>query len=540
MTTSSRPENTQHYKVQKPVILVVMDGVGISQLDHGNVVKHGHLPHLRKLMAEAPFRTLKAHGTAVGLPTDGDMGNSEVGHNALGSGQIYAQGARLVNEAIESGRIFQTETWHKLVETGKTHTLHFMGLLSDGNVHSHINQLKALVAQAKKDGVRQVALHALLDGRDVEAQSAHIYIKDMEDFFADLNDTDFFAYIASGGGRMQITMDRYEANWPMVAAGWEVHVHGEGPKFPSALAAIDHYRAENPAVSDQDLGSFVVTNPQIPQMGMQDGDGVLFFNFRGDRALEISRAFDAGDDFPGFNRGRRPDVFYAGMLEYDGDLHIPKHYLVNPPQIHNCLTEELIKHGLNEYAVSETQKFGHMTYFWNGNRLEPFSEELETWEEIPSDVLSFDLKPWMKAYEITEALIQAMASGQYDFIRANYPNGDMVGHTGNYQAALIAIETVDLCLGRLVEAVDRYGYTLVLLADHGNCEEMCQNDPAVEPCRPKTSHTLSPVPCVIYGREDVEMLEEGDYGLANVASTIAALLDIPPHAAWEAPIIRIK
>lgn len=521
-----------------PVLLIVMDGVGWTPVDHGNVLLHSEIRHLKTLSETAPFRTLRAHGTAVGLPSDSDMGNSEVGHNALGSGQIYAQGAKLVNEAIASGRIFAGDSWKMLVQAARGHTLHLLGLLSDGNVHSHIDHLKALIQGARAAGIGHVAVHALTDGRDVEAQSADRYVKDLEDFMDDLNDASFRAEIASGGGRMLITMDRYEADWGMVEKGWHTHVLGDAPQFASALEAITAARKADPELSDQYLPPFVVARDGKPVAPVQDGDAVLLFNFRGDRALEISRAFEGGPDFDRFDRVRVPRIAYAGMLEYDGDLHIPAHYLVAPPQIHNTLTEELIRHGMKEYAITETQKFGHVTYFWNGNRLEPFSEELETWEEIPSDTVTFDQKPWMKAYEITEKIISAMRSGQYDFIRANYANGDMVGHTGNYQAATIAIETVDLCLGRLLPVIEECGYTLVLLADHGNCDEMYQTERtgAAEPA-PKTSHTLAPVPFVIYGREGIRLKDDPSFGLANVAATVCELLGAAPNPAWEPSIL---
>lgn len=522
----------------KPLALIVLDGVGLSSKNHGNVVKNAYLPNLRRLWANYPHRELKAHGTAVGLPTDKDMGNSEVGHNALGSGQIYAQGALLVNQAIASGEIFQGECWRNLVKQAQGHTLHLMGLLSDGNVHSHIDHLKVLLRRAKEEGIKRVAVHALLDGRDVDAQSADRYVLDLEAEMAKLNDNSFASFIASGGGRMYITMDRYEADWEMVKRGWDTHVKGLAPQFDSALAAIEHYRQKDPKISDQYLGSFVIVKDGKPIGTIENGDAVLFFNFRGDRALEISRAFEADESFTAFERGEVPQVFYAGMLEYDGDIHIPNNYLVPPPRITNCLSEEMIKHGLRQFAVSETQKYGHVTYFWNGNRLEPLSQDLETWHEIPSDLIDFAKKPWMKAFEISEAIIEAMRSKEYDFIRANFANGDMVGHTGNYQAALIALETVDMCVGRLVEAADKYGFQLMILADHGNCDEMCHNDPSQKPCRMKTSHTLSPVPFILYGTDKVKLSDKPNLGLANIAATVADLLGFAPHPDWEESILQ--
>ena len=455
---------------RKPLVLVVMDGVGLTDKDNGNAVKHAYTPNLDALMATCPNTKIKAHGTAVGLPSDADMGNSEVGHNALGCGQIYSQGAKLVNESIETGAIYTSDTWKELIANAKGHTLHFLGLLSDGNVHSHIDHLKAMIREAKKEGVERVRLHVLLDGRDVPETSALIYVEEIENLLAELSDGTFDAKIASGGGRMVITMDRYEANWNMVEKGWHIHVLGEGRQFASTKEAIETYRDELHC-SDQDLPGFVIAENGQPVGTIEDGDSVILFNFRGDRAIEISKAFEMAN-FDAFDRVRFPKVVYAGMLQYDGDLHIPEKFLVTPPHITNTLSEYLVKKGIRSYAISETQKFGHVTYFWNGNRSEKFDEKLETWVEIPSDVVPFEQRPWMKGAEISDELIKAIESGDYDFYRVNYPNGDMVGHTGNYEATIIGMETVDLCLKRLMDACDKAGAIMIVTADHGNADEM--------------------------------------------------------------------
>ena len=516
---------------RKPIVLVVMDGVGKTEKDlgGGNMVLHAHTPTLDEMMRVFPNNTIQAHGTAVGLPSDDDMGNSEVGHNALGCGQIYAQGAKLVNESIESGKLFESATWQEL--TGncvkKASTLHFIGLLSDGNVHSNISHLKALIADAKKQGVREVRVHALLDGRDVPATSALQYVDDIEAFMASLNDDNFHACIASGGGRMKVTMDRYQANWGMVALGWKTHVKGEGRQFASAREAVETYRAETGAI-DQDLPAFVIAKDGKPLGPIQDGDSVVLFNFRGDRALELSMAFDY-DDFDHFERDPHPDVLYAGMLQYDGDLKLPQRFLVSPPSIRNTLSEVLVAAGIPQYAVSETQKYGHVTYFWNGNRSEKFSEELEDFEEVPSDVRSFDEAPWMKAAEVTDKVIAAIESGKYGFIRCNYPNGDMVGHTGNMDATRIAVESVDLELRRVWEACKAHGCTLLVTADHGNSDEMLQKakDGSLQP---KTAHSLNPVPFIVC--EEGCELKEGKFGLANVAPTVLQLMGLKAPDCW--------
>ena len=514
-----------------------MDGVGFSKTGLGDAVGNANTPTLDKLFATCPHTRLKAHGAAVGLPGDDDMGNSEVGHNALGCGQIYSQGAKLVNESIESGKLFENEVWKRIVANcvGKSSTLHFIGLLSDGNVHSNVSHLFAMLKKAKSEGVKKARVHILLDGRDVPATSALIYVEQLENVLAELSDAGFDGKIASGGGRMKVTMDRYKADWNMVKLGWETHVRGEGRQFASAAEAIETYRAENEGVIDQDLPAFVIADNGEPVGRITDGDAVILFNFRGDRAIEISMAFD-DEDFTAFDRGARPDVIYAGMLQYDGDLELPKNYLVNPPEIKDTLSELLVAHGLNQYAVSETQKYGHVTYFWNGNRSGKTSEELETFEEIPSDKVSFDERPWMKSAEVTDAMIAALKSGKYDFLRCNYPNGDMVGHTGSYDAALIAVESVDIGLARLIKAVDEAGAILLVTADHGNADEMLEKNKKGE-LQVRTAHSLNPVPFIIYDTQAEHKIIDGEYGLANVAPTIAKLLGLTPPASWQPSMI---
>lgn len=522
--------------MKKQVVLVVMDGVGKSKTGLGDAVTMANTPTLDKLLAECPHTYIKAHGTAVGLPSDDDMGNSEVGHNALGCGQVYSQGAKLVEEAIESGDIFKSAAWRELssncVANGSV--MHFIGLLSDGNVHSNISHLIALIKGAKADGIKKVRVHALLDGRDVPATSALVYVDELEKACAELNDATFDARIASGGGRMKITMDRYFANWDMVKAGFYTHVYGAGRGFASATEAIETFRKENEGVIDQDLPAFVIVEDGKPVGAMSDGDSVVLFNFRGDRAIELSMAFD-NDDFSAFDRGEMPEVLYAGMLQYDGDLKLPKRFLVEPPKIKYTLSEFLSDRGVNEYAVSETQKYGHVTYFWNGNRSEKFSETLETWVEIPSDKVSFDERPWMKSAEVTDAVIEAVESGKYSFIRCNYPNGDMVGHTGNLDATIIGVEAVDLGLARLLPVIEKNGAVLIVTADHGNADEMLEKNKKGA-VAVRTAHSLNPVPFIVFNA-DVE-IAEGEFGLSGVAGCVAKLLGFEPDPHWDKAIIK--
>ena len=520
--------------MNKPIVLVIMDGVGKGDGGAGDAVAQAKTPTLDHLLATCPHTYLKAHGTAVGLPSDDDMGNSEVGHNALGCGQVYSQGAKLVGESIENGTLFASETWCDLVENAKAgHAFHFLGLLSDGNVHSNISHLIALLRNAKAAGVKKAYCHILLDGRDVPATSALEYVQQLEDVLAELSTEGCDYAIASGGGRMQITMDRYEANWGMVEKGWRTHVQGQGRMFTSAKEAIETYRAET-GVIDQDLPAFVVARNGEPVAKIANGDSVVLFNFRGDRAQEISLAFDR-KDFDKFDRGDYTGVKFAGMLQYDGDLNIPEHYLVQPPVITNTLTEVLCKAGIHEYALSETQKFGHVTYFWNGNRSGKVDESLEVYEEIPSDVIPFEQAPAMKSKEITEKMVENMASGKFQFLRCNFPNGDMVGHTGVLDAVIYSMECVDNGLKAIIEAADKYGYTVLITADHGNADQMTETKKGKTSVR--TAHSLNPVPFIIYDKDHDWKIKDGSFGLANVAPTVVKMMDLTAPDCWEQSMV---
>ena len=523
-----------------PVLLAILDGVGFGKYPDGDAVKLARTPVLDALMKDCPFTKLKAHGTAVGMPSDEDMGNSEVGHNAIGCGRVFAQGAKLVEEAVNSKKLFEGEVWKKLIDNVKSRnsTLHFLGLFSDGNVHSNINHLKAMIEEAKKAGVKRVRIHVLLDGRDVPETSALDYIDPFEAFLAGLNNGGFDARIASGGGRMVITMDRYNANWDMVRKGWEIHVHGNGDMFKTAHEAVETLRERTRAI-DQDLPPFVISDDgKTPVGAMKDGDSVIYFNFRGDRGLEITKAFEA-DTLAEFDRGFRPDVMYAGMMEYDGDLHAPKLYLVTPPEIDRTMDEYLCATGVSQLAISETQKYGHVTYFFNGNRSGRFSDTLDDYEEIPSDIVPFEQRPWMKCAQITDRVVEAIGSGKYGMIRLNFPNGDMVGHTGNMEAVIVAMESLDLCLARIRSAIEAAGGILVISADHGNADDMLEHDKKGNvkldkngvPAR-KTSHSLNPVPCIVFDPESKgeykRELREG-LGISSLAATCIELLG------YEAP-----
>ncbi len=548
-------KSAQFAGVPGPVVIIVMDGYGLPKSEAGSAIAAARKPTLDRLFASYPNIRLRAHGTAVGMPSDEDMGNSEVGHNAIGAGQVYAQGAALVANAIASGDIWRGEAWQQIVAGARNGTLHFIGLFSDGNVHSHIDHLKAMVVQAKAEGLKRVRIHALLDGRDVPETSALEYVVPFEAFLAEVSADGFDARIASGGGRQNITMDRYDANWAMVEAGWHVHVLGEGPQFASATEAVKALREQNPGTIDQDLPPFVIADPVQsgkPVGTIEDGDSVVFYNFRGDRAIEITRAFvEAG--FDKFDRVRVPQVTYAGMLQYDGDLKLPERFLVAPPAIQNTMGEWFAKSGVAQYACSETQKFGHVTYFWNGNRSNRFDGE--TWEEVPSDVVPFEQRPWMKAAEITDAMIAALQSGKYKVLRCNYANGDMVGHTGNFRAATMAVEAVDLALSRLLPAIDAAGGVALITADHGNADEMYELDKKTkQPAqnrdgsfKAKTAHTLNPVPLILYdnvsagkGGGRLALQQTDRAGLSNLAATTASLIGLEKHASWDDSLLVVK
>lgn len=535
-----------------PVLLVIMDGVGYGKYEQGDAVASSLTPYLDDFHAHCPVVPLKAHGKAVGLPSDADMGNSEVGHNAIGAGRVFAQGAKLVSNAIATGAMFEGDTWKEVTANvrEKDSVLHFLGLFSDGNVHSHIDHLKAMLVKAAKDeGVTKARIHILLDGRDVGETSALEYVDPFEAFLTELNNAQGVDFrIASGGGRMNITMDRYGADWSMVERGWQTHVKGEGPQYASAREAIENIRNETGAI-DQDLGPFVIAENGQPVGQVRDGDSVVFFNFRGDRAQEITAAFEK-DELPQFDRGDRPDVCYAGMMEYDGDLHVPKKYLVAPPSIDRTVGQYLCASGVRSMAISETQKYGHVTYFYNGNNSGYIDESLEKYIEVPSDILPFEQRPWMKAAEITDEVLKAIKGGQFDFIRLNFANGDMVGHTGVYQAVQIAVETVDLQIGRLKKAIDVAGGVMVISADHGNADDMYEHDKKTGDVKVengikkvKTAHSLNPVPCVIYDPafkgEYAAELNEG-LGISSLAATCIELLGFNAPEDYDPSVLSWK
>ena len=533
-----------------PVVLVVMDGVGIGKHAESDYVKIADTPNLDWLREHAIYTEVKAHGIAVGLPDDSDMGNSEVGHNAMGCGRVFSQGAALVERAIASDAMFEGAIWNELVANVKSNqsSLHFLGLFSDGNVHSNLAHLEAMLNRAKSEGVKKARIHLLIDGRDVPPTSVLDYVERFDKFLEDINADGTVDYcVASGGGRMNITMDRYNADWTMVDRGWNIHVKAEGPRFATMREAVESFRKEKPGILDQDLPGFVIERDGAPVGPVLEGDSVVFFNFRGDRSLEITKAFEA-EDLTEFDRGPKPNVLYAGMMQYDGDLGVPEKYLVTPPAIDRTMSEYLSNTGVTQFAISETQKFGHVTYFFNGNNSGKFATE--TWQEVPSDVCPFEDAPRMKADEITDAVVEAIGNGKYRFIRLNYPNGDMVGHTGVNDAVKVAIEAVDEGVGRIMEAVKKAKGIAIFSADHGNSDDMCEVDKKTGKLKlddegkflPKTAHSLNPVPAIVYDPANLSgarLANVEDPGIANLAATCITLLGFQPPEDYTPSLVEV-
>ncbi|XP_073058162.1 2,3-bisphosphoglycerate-independent phosphoglycerate mutase [Primulina eburnea] len=537
----------------KTIAMVVLDGWGEAKPDQYNCIHVAETPTMDSLKNGAPekWRLVKAHGNAVGLPTEDDMGNSEVGHNALGAGRIYAQGAKLVDLALESGKIFEGDGFKYIKESFATGTLHLIGLLSDGGVHSRLNQLQLLLKGVSERGAKRIRIHILTDGRDVLDGTSVGFTETLEKDLAELRHKGVDAQIASGGGRMYVTMDRYENDWDVVKRGWDAQVLGEAPhKFKSAVEAVKKLR-EIPNTNDQYLPPFVIVDDSGKAVGpIVDGDAVVTFNFRADRVVMIAKALEY-EDFDKFDRVRFPKIRYAGMLQYDGELKLPNHYLVSPPEIERTSGEYLVHNGIRTFACSETVKFGHVTFFWNGNRSGYFNPAMEEYVEIPSDSgITFNAKPKMKALEIAEKARDAILSRKFDQVRVNLPNGDMVGHTGDIEATVVACKAADEAVKMILDSIEQVGGIYVVTADHGNAEDMVKRNKKGEPLLDKdgkiqilTSHTLEPVPIAIGGpglapgvrfRKDVPT-----GGLANVAATVMNLHGFEAPSDYETTLVEV-
>lgn len=546
-----------------PVVLVVMDGVGLSTTRSGNAVRQAHTEFLDQAMLNYLNIPLRASGEAVGI-MPGQMGNSEVGHNAIGSGQIIRQGIAQVEAAFATGDIWQSRAWQGAMEWLKRNrkqqdflpTIHFAGIFSDGGVHSDIKHLEQMIRQAYDEGVRRIRIHAVFDGRDVAPQSEPKYIERLEKFCRQFKDADF--RIASGAGRMVATADRYENDWGMVKLGWDMMVKGKAPReFTSATEAIRTLRQEQPNLQDQYLPAFVIvenvaagsaltsraaraklSSAQLGQGAqpigiVRDGDAFIYYDFRADRAVEIATAFTQPEFFK-FQRGKLPKIYFAGLTEYDADRHIPENVLVPPIKITHPLNQFLGQQKISQLAISETVKFGHITYYFNGNSYQKAPRERQI--EITSDLQPFNTRPWMKSAEITDIVLENL--DKFQFVRINYPGGDMVGHFAELEPTIVAMEAIDLQLKRLAAKVDELGGMMLITADHGNAEELIDKQGV-----PRTAHTTNPVPCIFYdntsNRQKYHQANISKPGLPNIAATLAVLLGVPDYPAeWQAPLIE--
>ncbi|MFS7894393.1 putative phosphotransferase (phosphomutase) [Helianthus anomalus] len=554
-TTGTSWKLADHPKLPKgkTIAVVVLDGWGEASPDKYNCIHVAETPTMDSLKTTAPdrWRLVRAHGTAVGLPTEDDMGNSEVGHNALGAGRIFAQGAKLVDLALASGKIYEDEGFSYIKESFANNTLHLIGLMSDGGVHSRLDQLQLLLKGASERGAKRIRVHVLTDGRDVVDGTSVGFAETLEKDLAELRGKGIDAQVASSGGRMYVTMDRYENDWEVVKRGWDAQVLGEAPhKFKNVVEGIKKLR-EAPNANDQYLPPFVIVDDNGKPVGpIMDGDAVVTFNFRADRMTMLAQALEY-EKFDKFDRVRFPKIRYAGMLQYDGELKLPNHYLVSPPLIERTSGEYLVNNGIRTFACSETVKFGHVTFFWNGNRSGYFNKELEEYVEIPSDSgITFNVQPKMKALEIGEKARDAILSRKFDQVRVNIPNGDMVGHTGDIEATVVACKAADQAVKMILDAIEQVGGIYVVTADHGNAEDMVKRNKKGEPLVDKdgkvqiqTSHTLQPVPVAIGGpglaagvkfRKDVP-----NGGLANVAATVMNLHGFVAPDDYETTLIEV-
>lgn len=529
-----------HFHDRRPVLLIVMDGWGMGSGGPEDAIARAKTPNFDRLWREYAHTRLLTHGPYVGLASPTDLGGSEVGHLTMGAGLILDQGPTRIGKAIADGSFFRSDalctvTDHCLESGG---TLHLLGLLSDGNVHSHIDHILALIAHADHVGIARLRMHALLDGRDVGIQSAQIYVARLEEAFAAVNAKQGRDYrFASGGGREAVTMDR-DNNWDKVQEGWELHVHGNGDRrFTSMQAAIDHFRAATPGLVDQDIPGFVIVDEEGQAVGaMQDGDAVINVNFRGDRAVEISEAFCL-DDFDGFDRGRRPELCYAGMMVYDEDRNLPKLQLMGPTKVAAPFGKRILELGIRQFRLTETQKFPHVTFFFNGGYREPLDASMEDYILIPSDKgVDFADRPRMQADKIADKAVELIASGHYGFGLINLANADMVGHCGRMEPAVQAVEAVDAAVGRIVEALQAAGGSAIITADHGNAEVMEVATKHGE--EPSTKHSLNPVPCILFDADENRPYAlrqpsggsdpEREPGLSHIAATLFVMLGMAP------------
>ena len=497
--------------MKKPTVLLILDGYGERKEKEGNAIALAKTPVMDRLKKEFPYVEGQASGLFVGLP-DGQMGNSEVGHMNMGAGRIVYQELTRITKSIQDGDFFENKALKAAVEHCKKEdsALHFMGLVSSGGVHSHIEHIYGLLELAKRAGLKKVYLHAFLDGRDTPPDSGKSFLLAVEKKMQELH----VGEIATISGRYY-AMDR-DKNYDRVEKAYRAMVDGTGEKASSVEEAIDASYAKKiydefvlPTVIEKDGAVHTVS----------DGDAMIFFNFRPDRAREICHAF-CDDDFSFFERGARKNIFFVCFTDYDPTIP-NKHVAFEKEEIHNTLGEVVSNLGKNQLRIAETEKYAHVTFFFNGGKEEPYENEDRILVPSPKEVPTYDLKPEMSCYTVTEKLTEAIRSGKYDLVVANFANPDMVGHTGVLPAAIKAIEVVDECMGKVVDAVESMHGNLFILADHGNADIMIDEKTG----EPYTAHTTNPVPFILVSEEKHKLREGGC--LADVAPTLLELMGIP-------------
>ena len=497
--------------MKKPTVLLILDGYGERKEKDGNAIALANTPVMDKLKKEFPYVEGQASGLFVGLP-DGQMGNSEVGHMNMGAGRIVYQELTRITKAIEDGDFFENKALKEAVEHCKKENtaLHFMGLVSSGGVHSHIGHIYGLLELAKRAGLKKVYLHAFLDGRDTPPDSGKSFLMDVEKKMQELG----VGEIATISGRYY-AMDR-DKNYDRVEKAYRAMVDGTGEKASSVEEAIDASYAKK--VYDEFVLPTVIEKDGAVHT-VSDGDAMIFFNFRPDRAREICHAF-CDDEFNFFNRGARKKVFFVCFTDYDPTIP-NKRVAFEKEEIHNTLGEVVSNLGKNQLRIAETEKYAHVTFFFNGGKEEPYENEDRILVPSPKEVPTYDLKPEMSCYTVTEKLTEAIRSGKYDLVVANFANPDMVGHTGVLSAAIKAIEVVDECMGKVVDAVESMHGNIFILADHGNADIMIDEKTG----EPYTAHTTNPVPFILVSDEKHKFREGGC--LADVAPTLLELMGIP-------------
>ena len=511
---------------KKPTVLMILDGYGLNETANGNAVSEAKTPVMDKLMAQYPFVKGNASGMAVGLP-EGQMGNSEVGHLNMGAGRIVYQELTRITKEIQDGTFFTNEALVKAVENCKANdsALHAFGLLSDGGVHSHNTHLYGLLEMAKKNGLSKVYVHAFLDGRDTPPASGKDFVIALEDKMKEIG----VGEIASVCGRYY-AMDR-DNNYDRVKRAYDALTKGIGQTADSAAEGVQaSYDKEE---TDEFVKPTVVMKNGAPVATIQDKDSVVFFNFRPDRAREITRSF-CDDDFKGFDREKRLDLVFVCFSDYDPTIP-NKLVAFHKISITNTFGEFLAANKMTQARIAETEKYAHVTFFFNGGVEQPNEGEDRILVNSPKDVATYDLKPEMSAYEVCDKLVDAIKSDKYDVIIINFANPDMVGHTGVEAAAVKAVEAVDECVGKAVDALLEVGGTMFICADHGNAEQLID----YETGEPFTAHTTNPVPFILVNYDEAYTLREGGC-LADIIPTLIEIMGLNKPAEMTGESLLIK